>query len=228
MRPAPAPRLAAEVVGTMLLVFFGAGAASHAESSLIGVALAYAFALTLAVWVLGAVSGAHVNPAVTIALALRRRISWPDVPLYIVAQLVGGIAAALLLWAVYGRHGIDAGLGATHVHRDVTVLGALVAEIVGAFLLVSAVYVLTVRERVPAGVAALGIGVALGAATLAVGPASGASLNFARTFGPELVVAIGGGPAEWSNIWIYAVGPVIGGALAVFAHDFLVKQPTDS
>jgi glycerol uptake facilitator protein len=220
MRPGTVQRLAVEFLGTLFLVFFGAGAGTIG-ASLVGVALAHAFTLTLIVWLFGAVSGAHVNPAVSISLALRNRLPWLDAALYIGAQLIGGVAGAALLWGVYGGDGIDKGLGATHVGTGVTIVGALLAEIVGTFLLVSVVYLAGVGERVPPGFAALGIGLALGAAILAVGPASGASLNPARTFGPELILAIGGGAAQWSHIWIYLVGPLAGGALAVFIADLV-------
>jgi glycerol uptake facilitator protein len=100
---------------------------------------------------------------------------------------------------------------------------ALIAEIIGTFLLVSAVYLLAVGERVPAAFAALGIGLALGAAILAVGPVSGASLNPARTLGPELALSLAGGDPAWSNAWIYLLGPVLGGLLAVFVHDGLAR-----
>lgn len=221
MRPDTVPRLAAEFLGTLFLVFFGAGAATHAAGGVVGVALAHAFALALAVWIFGSVSGAHVNPAVSIALALRGRLAWVDTALYVVAQLVGAFVAVLLLWAVFGNDGRDAGLGATHVAGGVPLVGALIAEIIGTFLLVSAVYNLAVRERVPVGFAGLGIGLALGAAILAVGVVSGASLNPARTFGPELVLTMAGDP-DWKNFWIYLIGPVVGAVAAVFAHDYLI------
>jgi glycerol uptake facilitator protein len=218
------PRLAAELIGTFILVFFGAAAGTFAGGDLVQVALAHAFALALAVWIFGAVSGAHVNPAVTIALAVRGRLPWVLAGLYIVAQLVGGILAALLVWGAGGQIAVDSGLGATHVGAGFSTVGALLAEIIGTFLLVSAVYVLAVGERVPFGVAGLGIGIALGASILAVGAISGASLNPARTLGPELVLQLGGGAAEWSTIWVYLVGPIVGGLLAVFAHDYAVER----
>jgi glycerol uptake facilitator protein len=219
MRPDTVPRLAAEFLGTLFLVYFGAGAATSAAGGLVGVALAHAFALALAVWIFGSVSGAHVNPAVSVALALKGRLSWLDTGLYVAAQLVGAVVAALLLWATFGNAGADAGLGATHVGEGFSVIGALIAEIIGTFLLVSAVYNLAVRERVPVGFAGLGIGIALGAAILAIGPVSGASLNPARTFGPELVLSFAGDP-DWANFWIYLLGPVVGAVLAVYASEF--------
>ncbi|HEU5108743.1 MAG TPA: aquaporin [Micromonosporaceae bacterium] len=230
MRPGIPVRLAAELVGTFFLVFFGAAAGAVASAAVDGdavqVALAHAFTLAVVVWAFGAVSGAHVNPAVTVALAARRLLSWADAGLYIVAQLVGGVLAGLLVWATTGETGVGAGLGTTHVSPGFTVGGALIAEIIGTFLLVSAVYLLAVSERVPAAFAALGIGLALGAAILALGPVSGASLNPARTLGPELALSLAGGDAAWSNAWLYLVGPLVGGLLAVFVHGGLSRLRT--
>jgi glycerol uptake facilitator protein len=230
MRPAISVRLAAELIGTFFLVFFGAAAGTVASAAVDGdavqVALAHAFALAVVVWAFGAVSGAHVNPAVTVALAARRLLSWADAALYVAAQLVGGVLAGLLVWATTGGTGVDVGLGTTHVDPAFSVGNALIAEIIGTFLLVSAVYLLAVGERVPAAFAGLGIGLALGAVILAVGAVSGASLNPARTLGPELALSLAGGDAVWSNVWIYLLGPVLGGLLAVFVHDGLARLRT--
>ncbi|MBO0867986.1 MAG: aquaporin [Micromonosporaceae bacterium] len=218
------PRLVAEVVGTFFLVFFGAAAGTLAGGDVVRVALAHAFALAIAVWAFGAVSGAHVNPAVTIALAARKRISWPNAGAYIGAQLTGGFIAGLLVWAVTGGVGVRAGLGTTHVAPGFSTVGALIGEMAGTFLLVSAVYLLCVRERVPFGFAGLGVGIAVGGSILAVGTVSGASLNPARTIGPELALTIAGGGSHWSTIWVYLVGPVLGGLLAVFLYDYVVDR----
>jgi glycerol uptake facilitator protein len=225
MRLGHTQRLIAELIGTLFLVFFGAGAAIAATGGLVGVALAHGFALAVGIWAFGALSGAYFNPGITIAVALRGRLSWSDAVQYVIVQLVGGFAAALLLWAVFGKKGINAGLGATHVSAGVSTPSALVAEIVGTFLLASAVYAFGVNARIPGGVAPLAIGVSLAAAILALGPLTGASLNFARTLGPELVLGLGGGHPQWSHIWIYIVGPLIGAALAVYAHDLTITAP---
>jgi glycerol uptake facilitator protein len=219
-------RLAAELLGTMFLVFFGAAAVTAAAGGLTGVALAHGLALAVAIWAFGTVSGAFVNPAVTIAIALRGRLSWADAAMYLVAQAVGGFLAALLVWAVYGNAGIGRGLGTTHLAAGVTVAGGLVAEAVGTVLLMTAVYVLAVRERAPVGFAGLGIGFALVAGILAVGPLTGASFNPARTLGPELVLTIGGGNADWSHVWVYLVGPLAGAALAAYTYDYLIQKRT--
>src|SRR6266508_1918251 len=203
MSPNPVQRLSAEALGTLILVFFGAAATLAASAGALGTALAYAVALALAVWAFGAVSGAHVNPTVTIALAARGRFAWRDVPGYLVAQVVGGILAGLLAWAVYGKAGITAGLGgAVHLNPTATVLVGLVAEALAAFLLVLAYYALFVEERVSRDAAGLGVGLAYGTAILAL--------------------ALGGGHAYWGDLWIYAVAPLVGGIVAVYVYDVLI------
>jgi glycerol uptake facilitator protein len=217
-------RLSAEALGTLLLVFFGAAATLAVTANALVPALAYAVVLALAVWVFASVSGAHVNPTVTIALAARGRFAWSDVPGYVLAQVVGGVLGGLLAWAVYGKAaGITAGLGgAVHLNPAANVLIGLVVEALAAFLLVLAYYALVVEERVSRGAAGLGVGLAYGTAILALAPITGASANFARTFGTDLSLAWGGGHAYWGDLWIYAVGPLVGGIVAVYLYDVLI------
>ncbi len=222
MSPNLVQRLSAEVLGTLALVYFGAAATLAATGGALGVALAYTAALALAVWIFGAVSGAHINPTVTIALAARGRFAWRDVPGYVVAQVVGGVLAGLLAWATYGKHGITAGLGGTRLSPSATVLTGLVVEALAAFLLVLAYYALFVEEQVTRGAAGLGVGLAYGTAILALAPITGASANFARTFGTDLSLALGGGHAAWGDLWIYAVAPLVGGIVAVYVYDVLI------
>ncbi len=215
-------RLSAEALGTLILVYFGVAATLAATGGSLGVAAAYAVALALAVWILGAVSGAHVNPAVTIALAVRGRFAWRDVPGYLIAQVAGGVLAGLLAWATYGAAGARGGLGTTVLNPGATTVTGLLVEALVAFLWVLAYYALVVEESVNRGVAGLGVGLAYGTAILALAPITGASANFARTFGAELSAKLGGGPAHWGDLWIYAVGPLVGGIVAVFVYDVLV------
>ena len=98
----------------------------------------------------------------------------------------------------------------------------LVVEAIAAFVLVLAYYGLMVEQPVTRGAAGLGIGLAYGTAILALAPITGASANFARTFGTDLSLAIGGGTAYWGDLWIYAVGPVVGGVVAVYVFDVLI------
>ena len=223
MSPNLVQRLSAEALGTLILVFFGAAATLAATAGALGTALAYAVALAMAVWVFGGVSGAHVNPTVTIALAAGGRFAWRDVPGYVLAQAVGGLLGGLLAWAVYGKPAITAGLGgAVHLSPGHSVLVGLVAEALAAFLLVLAYCALFAEERVGRTAAGLGIGLAYGTAILALAPVTGASANFARTFGTDLSLALGGGQPSWGDLWIYAVGPLVGGIVAVYLYDVLI------
>ena len=223
MSPNLIQRLSAEALGTLLLVFFGTAATLAATAGTLGTALAFAVALAVAVWAVGGVSGAHVNPTVTIALAVRGRFAWRDVPGYLLAQLVGGVLAGLLAWAVYGKTAIVAGLGgAVHLSAGHTVLIGLVVEALAAFLLVLAYCAVSAEERGGRVAAGLGIGLAYGTAILALAPITGASANFARTFGTDVSLALGGGHAYWGDLWIYAVGPLVGGIVAVFVYDVLI------
>ena len=140
----------------------------------------------------------------------------------LVAQLVGGVLAGLLAWATYGAAGARDGLGTTVLNPSATTVVALVVEALVAFLWVLAYYALFVEDRASKAVAGLGVGLAYGTAILALAPVTGASGNFARTFGAELSAKLGGGPAHWADLWIYAVGPVVGGILAVYVYDVLI------
>src|SRR5262245_35981191 len=196
MSPNLVQRLCAEALGTLLLVFFGAAATLAATAGALGTAMVYALALALVVWIFAGVSGAHVNPTITIALAARGRFAWLDVPGYVIAQALGGVLAGLLAWAVYGKAAVTAGLGgAVHLNSGRTVLVGLLAEALAAFLLVLAYYALVTEERVGRATAGFGVGLAYGAAILALAPITGASANLARTFGTDLSLAFGGGHA---------------------------------
>ena len=235
--PSPAPdlprRLVAEAIGAAILVFFGASAIVAAAAAggdapgyapLIGVALAHALALATAIHAFGATSGAHINPAVTIALAAVRRFPASEIAPYAVAQLAGGTVGALVVIAVFGSDAVDLGAaGATVVADGVSFLQAVLAEIVGTFLLVTAIMALAVDRRAAPGWAPLGIGLALAAGILAVGPLTGASFNPARTFGPLLSNELFGGDAQWSDLPVYLIGPILGALLAVFGYDAVAR-----
>lgn len=232
MQESLARRIVAEVVGTGILVLFGAGSVVAAlrlgggELDYAGlgmIAFAFAFAIAVAIYAFGATSGAHINPAVTVSLAATGRFPWGEVPAYVVAQLVGGTAGAALIVAAFGGGAIDFGTGGTTLADDVTYLQGIVAEAIGTFLLVTAVMALAVDTRAPAGWAGFMIGLAVAAAILLVGPLTGSSLNPARTFGPLLVTTIGGGDTNWGDLPVYIIGPVAGGVIAAIAYDVIVR-----
>jgi glycerol uptake facilitator protein len=231
-------RSLAEVVGTFLLVFIGAGVgtsltaffglagAKIGPGGLLIVALAHGLALLLAVYAIGKVSGAHVNPAVSIALASVGKLSPTDAIYYIVSQLVGATLGALGILVVFGIDpALKAGLGATtFTTPGVQPLQAAGVEAFGAFILVLAIVSTAADKRSPVGWAGLVIGFALTAAILVAGTATGASVNPARTFGPDMVLTIFGKDGHWSQYWVYIAGPIVGGVVAAWLYR-LIAQP---
>ncbi|HZK58739.1 MAG TPA: MIP/aquaporin family protein [Cryobacterium sp.] len=226
-------RLVAEAVGTAILVLFGAGSViaaltigkGHLDFAGVGfIALAFAIAIAVAVYGFLPVSGAHINPAVTFALAVTRRFPWVEVVPYFVAQLIGGAVGGLLIVAAFGTKAIDLGAGATTLGAGVSYGQGIVAEALGTFLLMFAVMATAVDGRMPAGWAGLIVGLAVSAAIMVMLPLTGGSLNPARTFGPDLALALFGGTVHWGQFLLYWIGPLIGAAVAALLYD-LVARP---
>lgn len=242
-----AKRCLAEVVGTAILVYFGAGAAaitlmiSKGSSppnpfnigigalgglgDWFGIGMAFAIAIAGVIYALGRVSGAHINPAVTIALWATRRFPSGDVIPYIVAQLIGGSLGSLLFATSAGSDAVMVGgLGATAPFPGISFGQAVLAEAIGTFLLMLVIMGVAVDERAPQGFAGLIIGLTVGGVITTTGNIAGSSLNPARTFGPYLVDHIMGGPVLWSHYPIYVIGPVLGALVAAFLYDILAKE----
>jgi MIP family channel proteins len=218
----------AEAIGTFILVLtiistaIGAVLARPVAGppySSLAVPLAGGVGLAIAVASLGHVSGAHLNPAVTVGLAVNRRFPWAYVPAYVTAQLAGAVGAALVAWTMFGdRARTVADLGATFPASGVTAWRALVAEAVVTFLLVLVIVSVATDDRVPRGVAAVAIGWALAAAIFISGPISGAGVNPARAIGPMI-------PAlKFTDWWVYLVGPLVGGAAAATVYDRFLRR----
>jgi MIP family channel proteins len=209
----------AELIGTFTLVFIGAGTGALAGTSgggIVAVALAHGIALLVIVYAWGIISGAHVNPAVTLALAVTRKVTWERALYYWVAQFLGGILAAFLLLYLVGR---ETGLGAT-VGSLTTAdpIRATIVEAVLTFFLVAAVFGTGVSGR-NGNAAGAAIGLVLAMDILMGGALTGASMNPARTLGPALAMG------DLSYLWIYIVGPAVGGIAAglLFNYVFLPK-----
>jgi aquaporin Z len=232
-------KLVAECVGTALLVFFGAGVATlmfgfgAAGSSLAAgvVATAFTFGLVLLVlaYTLGPVSGCHVNPAVTLGFLLTRRIELREAAGYWVSQVLGGILGALVLWGVFelsGRYATGVGLGADGFGRQSMIAlgagGAFVAEMILTGLFVFVVLGAT-RNTASPQVAGVVIGLALVLVHLIGIPLTGTSVNPARSIGPALIV---GGPAL-SQLWLFIVAPLVGGAIAAMGHTYFYPFTED-
>lgn len=223
-----ARRLIAEVLGSFVLVVLGTGAVVAALTmgkgalSFTGlgvISLAFGFAILVAVHAFGAVSGAHINPAVTIALAVTRRFPWSEVGGYVAAQLLGSFLGSLAVVAMFGRGGVDLGLGATVPGDGVSIVRVLVAEAVGTFLLMTAVVGVAVDPRAEPGWAGMVIGLTVAAAIMVIGPITGGSMNPARTFGPLLAQSLFGGEAAWATYWAYVLWPVGGAVVAALVYD---------
>lgn len=210
-------RYAAEFVGTLLLVFVGVGSAVTAlvEGGVVVVSLAFAFVLLAIVYVFGPVSGAHVNPAVTLGALLTGRISLGAAVGYWLAQVAGAIAGAFLL-LVLTRWGdvVDqtGRLGANEYGSTVNLPGTIVLEAVSTFALVLVVLVVVSRPA-QTGVTGLAIGLTLGAVTLLGLTLDGISVNPARSIGP----AVFEGGAALEQLWVFVVVPLLGGILAALA-----------
>jgi aquaporin Z len=155
---------------------------------------------------MGAVGGAHLNPAVSIAFALRGDFQWRRVPGYIVAQLFGATMACLFLWALLGNHGA---LGATQPGPGVSDLTAMFMELVLTFGLVSTILGTASGAQNLGPISAFGVAAYIILAGLWSSPVSGASMNPARSFGPEMALL------DFTNYWVYLVGPIAGACLAV-------------
>jgi glycerol uptake facilitator protein len=227
-------RALAETLGTALLVLVGPGSVvatlvlagkstpAITGADLLGISFAFGLVITVLVYALGKVSGCHINPAVTFALAAKKRFPWREVPAYMAAQVVGAVIGAFAIWLVFSHMAINLGMGQTSFNHDTTTwVQAIAAEGIGTFLLMFAILGI-VDSRSPGDFAGIVIGGAVIAIIMIVGPITGASLNPARAFGPELISAIGGGVTHWGQlIPVYVLPGLVGAALAAVLYDAL-------
>ncbi|MFI8436395.1 MIP family channel protein [Streptomyces sp. NPDC079020] len=211
-----------EFLGTLLLVFFAVGSAVLAVEYIgtVGIALAFGFTLLALAYALGPVSGCHVNPAVTLGMLLARRLDLRTAVEYWVAQFLGAIVGAALLFLLakqvpglktsgaFGSNGYD-----DRSAVGINLGGAFLAEVVLTFLLVFVVLAVTHRVAV-VGFDGLPIGLSLAVIHLVGIPLTGTSVNPARSLGPALFA----GGAALSQLWLFIVAPLVGGALAAHAH----------
>src|SRR3954466_4020223 len=181
-------RAVAEALGTALLVLVGPGSVVAAlvlagdstpairGGDLLGISFAFGFVIAAAVYALGKVSGCHINPAVTFALAATKRFPWREVPTYWVAQVAGGLVGAFAIWGVFGHHAIDLGMGQTSFDSSAYTWGsAILAEGLGPFSLMFSILGI-VDSRSPSELAGIVIGGVVVAIIMVVGPVTGSSL----------------------------------------------------
>lgn len=226
MRPELARRAFAEGLAAFALVFAGCGAivaSSEYAGSLgnIGEALTFGLVIMVMVYATGHLSGAHINPAVTLAFTLTRHFPAREAAAYIAAQLLGAVAGAVVLWAVWTSQPAD--LGATT--PSVAAGSALTYEVVlSAFLMFVIMAVATDTRAVGAG-AAIAIGGTVGLDAMFGGPISGASMNPARSIGPAFV------SGDLHALWLYILAPLAGAALGAIIYQFIrgeAMQPLES
>jgi aquaporin Z len=204
-------RLFSELFGTFLLVLVGAGgpvvsAVSHGAVSRTAAVAAPGLMVMAIILFMGAVSGAHLNPAVTIGFSLRGDFPWRRVPGYVVAQLVGATLACLFLWGLYGKVGQ---LGATEPGAGIADWQAMLTELALTVGLVSTILGTASRAQNVGPFSAVAVGGYIILAGLWSSPISGASMNPARSFAPDVVLA------RFDHLWPYVVGPLAGAIIAV-------------
>jgi len=228
--PTTPQKLAAEFLGTGFLVFVGAGsaAATGVLSAAHGVpfsmaqlaAISFAFMLVIvgAVYAIGHISGGHINPAVTLSLAVSGKFAWRDVPGYMLAQLAGACAGAAAIYLTLGRLAtVAAGGGVTAYNPATMGFGrGLVIEAIGTFILVFVIFGVIDHRAVP-GWAPMAIGAIVFAVIIVVGPATGAAINPARYLGAVFMLAAFGGHVLWSQLPAYLIGEFAGGTLGALA-----------
>jgi MIP family channel proteins len=221
MTPQETKETIAEAIGTFMLVLVGAGAATLSTGNFVTIALAHGLILAVIVGTYGHISGAHVNPAVTLGLLVGGKVEPRRAGLYWVAQIIGALLAGLALRVILP----DAGtMGQTVRASNVTIGMLVVTEGILTFFLVSAVFQAAVYGK--GGQAApIIIGFTLAAAILFAGPLTGASLNPARTLGPALLAE---DRQSISEIFYYMIGIFGGGALAGLVHADLFASELDS
>jgi glycerol uptake facilitator protein len=253
-----------EFAGTFILIMFGVGSVAMAVAALpesgrgsfdtaswLIIAFGWGFGVTFGVYVAGGITGAHLNPAVTIALALRRGFAWSKVPWYIVAQVLGAFVAAILLYQVYGAsidslerardivRGTPDSVGTFSIFATFPAgyfgnwWGPFIDEVVGTALLVFLIFALIDNYNQPpkSNLAPLIVGFIVVVIGLSFGANSGYAINPARDLGPRLVTWIYGWkeiavPGDYGNVnsymWIPIAAPIVGAAIAAFLYDFFV------
>ncbi|KAB2333321.1 aquaporin family protein [Cytobacillus depressus] len=228
-------RCFAEGIGTALLVLIGPGTAAfngiitanNNESTTLAdigvISFAFAIVVMAMIYSIGRVSGCHINPAVTMALASTGHFPWKEVVPYLIAQCVGGAIGAFGIVTVLGMDGVLLGnLGATVLAPSTGYFQGIVIEAIAAFILMFVIMGIAVDSRAPKEWGGLVIGLTVGGIIMMTAGATGASFNPARTFGPYIVDSLLGGNINWIQFPIYVIGPIIGAMAAAFTYNYIV------
>ena len=233
--PSITQKLAAEAFGTAFLVFVGVGSvpatiivngdAPFTMADLGMISLAFGTIVVATVYALGHIGGNHINPAVTLGLAVSGKFPWSQVPAYLGAQVVGAVVGAAAIIGVLGMKASDVGLGVAS-YADISWVQAFTAEFVGTFILVFTIFGV-IHRKAAAGFAGVAIGLVVFAAIIPVAPATGASINPARTVGPMFVQQIAGGSVKWEQLPVYLAAECLAGIAAALLFGLLSRTPAD-
>ncbi|WP_322802480.1 MIP/aquaporin family protein [Thermoflexus sp.] len=223
----------AEIIGTMILILLGDGVVANVvlgktkgqASGWIVITTGWAMAVAMAVYAVGRISGAHINPAVTIALAAVGKFPWSDVPLYIVGQFIGAFIGAVLVWLAYYPHWAETPDPALKRAVFCTAPNIrnyalnLLTEVIGTFTLVFGVLAIG-ANKLADGLAPLLVAFLVWAIGLSLGGPTGYAINPARDLGPRIAHAVlpipGKGDSDWGYSWVPVVGPIVGGLIGAF------------
>ena len=217
-----------EFIGTAVLVLFGCWSAAIAGGTLgtLGIALAFGLSIVAMAYVIGNVSGCHINPAVSLAMLINKKMSVKDFIGYVVAQVVGAIAGIGILYAIIVNSGLDVatqGLGANGFDAasgvNLNMFGAILVEIVLTFVFIYTILGVTSDDK-KSSVAGIVIGLTLAFVHITGIPLTGTSVNPARSLAPALFL----GGTALSQVWVFIIAPFIGSALAAVAFKFLNKE----
>lgn len=232
----PLQRFVAELLGTLLLVLFHGGAAASLKmiqsgpTTIVGIAflaLVDGFSLFVIIMIVGKISGVLINPAVTIGLAIAGRFPRRDVLPYLTAQFVGATLGAAMIIFAMGHEALTVGhLGAVQLGPGVSIWQGALVEALGTFFLMLTISATAEDPRSPSGWAPFSIGMSLTAIVLLFEPITGAPVNPARVFGPNLLDALLNSPVDWGIYGLcYLVSPIIGATIAAMLYRYLANLP---
>ncbi len=211
----------AEFIGTMTLVLFGTGIAVVSGGNLVATALAFGLAIVASAYVIGNISGCHVNPAVSFAMFVSKKMKGKDFCFYVIAQVLGALLGTAILYLILSNTSIGtAALGANGYGslsaNNINLLGALVTEVVLTFIFVYTILGVT-SDKTKGNVAGIVIGLTLVFVHLLGIGLTGTSVNPARSLAPALFL----GGAALKQVWVFIVAPLVGGALAAYVFKYL-------
>jgi glycerol uptake facilitator protein len=231
-----AQKLGAEALGTAVLVFIGAGAvpalflarggkggAPFTGAELLAISTAFGLAVVAMVYAIGKISGCHINPAVTISMAVTKRMQWATAVPYIAAQCAGATLGALAIWGVFAHKVGDAGVGHIAYAADTSIGSAMLNEGIGTAILLFTILGIIDKRGGADLLAGLVIGLIVIGIIITVGPQTGAAINPARFTGTLIAAQFAGLSPDWGQAWVYWVADVVGGITGVLAYDLLAK-----